>query len=676
MKKRTITLEGVLYPSILAACKATGKIPSTISRNLNKGLSDHAAFGLPEPVVEVEKKPRRHRKPRQNAIPVETVVVNEQKASIESAAVSTPRKNTKKPVECHGVTYDSVGAFARAFNLNASTVRGALLKGVSPESLVPSTQKTPGVSVDECYIVGYLKFDSLSELSEAFSISVEVIQSRLDAAWSVAQAVGAIPPPLDTVLKKPSSTKRKRTRGPSVPVSHAEQDQGLAQQSVSTRVRNRKPDQPAGGATGPSKRNQVMYKGESYRSLRALAAAKGISPHTLRYQAVTLGKGVDEAMQQLTQKGHNQSSNGNAHPITFRSKKYASVRVLADEFGVDPSVVNRRLKNGWSKEEALGLVGKDVETGEDVNAPVSLEYKGKTFRSVRALAERYNVSASKVRYRLKKGWTVAQAIGHSKPPARHGKPVKGFAKAGAETKQSFCDVSSLLPIKIGKLVFTTATAMAKHYGKNPAKVIGRLRNYWTPEEALELVPHLGVLQPKVKVLTLKGKRYHSASELAAAFSVSPRVVQYRLSQGATPAQAVGLKPWSGKPAAEVVNYDGVEYASHRELCQKLKLNYRVVMAKIHQGETLAAAVTSEAARLKTTSVDKKMLASKEKRRLAESIAKQMAEPVSLGNIKFSSTQDFAEHLNLDPMVVYRRMVLEHWTPEQVAGLSSPPNWQK
>lgn len=100
------------------------------------------------------------------------------------------------------------------------------------------------------------------------------------------------------------------------------------------------------------------------------------------------------------------------------------------------------------------------------------------------------------------------------------------------------------------------------------------------------------------------------------------------------------------------------------------------MAKIHQGETLAAAVTSEAARLKTTSVDKKMLASKEKRRLAESIAKQMAEPVSLGNIKFSSTQDFAEHLNLDPMVVYRRMVLEHWTPEQVAGLSSPPNWQK
>lgn len=676
MKKRTIILEGVHYPSISAACKATGKIPSTISRNLDKGLSDHAAFGLPEPIVEVEQKPRRHRKPRQDAIPIEPVAVNGQSVSIEGPDVSAQRKNAKKPVECHGVTYDSVGAFARAFNLNASTVRGLLLKGASPESLVPSTKATPGVSVHDRYIVGYLEFDSLSELSEAFSISVEVIQSRLDAAWSVAQAVGAIPPPLETVLKKPSSTKRKRTRGSSVSASHAEPEQGLVEQPVSARVRNRKLSQPVGVPVRQSKRNQVMYKGEGYRSLRALAGAMGISPHSLRYQAVTLGKGVDEAMQQLTQKGQKLSLYGNAHPITFRGKKYASVRVLADEFGIDPSVVNRRLKNGWSKEESLGLVEKEVETGEDVDAPVSLEYKGKTFRSVRALAERYKVSTNKVRYRLKKGWTIAQAIGRSKPPARHGKPVKGFVKAESETKQSFCDVSSLLPIKVGKKVFTTATAMAKHFGKNPAKVIGRLRNYWTPEEALELVPHLGLSQPKVKVLRLKGGRYHSAGELAAAFNCSPRVVQYRLSQGATPAQAVGLNPWSSKSTAEAVSYDGVEYASHRELCQNLKLNYRVVMAKIHQGETLAAVVTSEAARLKTTSVDKKMFASKEKRRLAENIAKQMAEPVNLGNIKFSSTQDFAEHLNLDPMVVYRRMALEHWTPEQVAGLSSPPNWEK
>lgn len=67
-----------------------------------------------------------------------------------------------------------------------------------------------------------------------------------------------------------------------------------------------------------------------------------------------------------------------------------------------------------------------------------------------------------------------------------------------------------------------------------------------------------------------------------------------------------------------------------------------------------------------------MLAKSENRRLAESIAMQMAEPIRLGNIRFSSTQDFAEHLSLDPMLVYHRMVLENWTPEQVAGLTSPP----
>ena len=80
-------------------------------------------------------------------------------------------------------------------------------------------------------------------------------------------------------------------------------------------------------------------------------------------------------------------------------------------FGLYEHAISARLRAGWTKEEATGLVDRKRPYGTN---PISIAYKvdGKTFNSIKEMADDYNLSYALLRKRLRQlKWPLKQALG-------------------------------------------------------------------------------------------------------------------------------------------------------------------------------------------------------------------------------------------------------------------------
>ncbi|NBU05137.1 MAG: GIY-YIG nuclease family protein, partial [Sphingobacteriia bacterium] len=93
---------------------------------------------------------------------------------------------------------------------------------------------------------------------------------------------------------------------------------------------------------------KVIYKGITYLNLKHLAEAFGKNAEMLR-RKIRDGQTVDEALT----KGVEKRISANAKAIEFNGKSYPSIQTLIDEHNVKASVYSRRIKRGWTIEQAL-----------------------------------------------------------------------------------------------------------------------------------------------------------------------------------------------------------------------------------------------------------------------------------------------------------------------------------
>lgn len=88
--------------------------------------------------------------------------------------------------------------------------------------------------------------------------------------------------------------------------------------------------------------------------------------------------------------------------------KTKNVSAWAEEFGIDKSNLSRRVKAGWTIEEALNTPEKFgnriKKTGQVLH-----EYCGKT-QCIAEWAREYGLSVSLLRLRLGKGWTIEKSL--------------------------------------------------------------------------------------------------------------------------------------------------------------------------------------------------------------------------------------------------------------------------
>ena len=94
------------------------------------------------------------------------------------------------------------------------------------------------------------------------------------------------------------------------------------------------------------------------------------------------------------------------------SKSYASLESLARDFNLLPRTVYGRLKAGWTIQQAV-----DIEPPPDTKTRKRIKVKGEWFHSVSDAARKYGLKPSTVLSRIRKGWSVEQALELDKAPS-------------------------------------------------------------------------------------------------------------------------------------------------------------------------------------------------------------------------------------------------------------------
>ncbi len=188
--------------------------------------------------------------------------------------------------------------------------------------------------------------------------------------------------------------------------------------------------------------------------------------------------------------------------------KYYYKKELAKKFNQKTDTVYYRLKQGWSLEDALK---SPLHTQ---NRGTGIEYKGKTYRSIRELAKKQGINPKTVNYRLSLGWSLEDAV---EKAVRSRTNIEVVPTPKAEKRK--------IEYK-GKYYYIKE--LAKKYNQKTPTVYYRLKQGWSLEDALKSPPHT---QNKGKGIEYKGKTYRSIRELAEKQGINPCIVNYRLSLG-------------------------------------------------------------------------------------------------------------------------------------------------
>ena len=380
-------------------------------------------------------------------------------------------------VTVNGVTlyWPSLDQAAKANGLTGSAVKDRLRRGWTlPQALGLEDSGRPphkiAITVTDSGVTR--TFESITEAAKAYQLSVDLVNSRLHTLkWTVEEALGIVTRPgydkhcygLIYVITHTESGRQyvgqtkeqtvgdrwelhileafknsKKTVRPIIKAiqicgpdaftytrlddarSHAE----LNEKEVLwiDRLKTLKPNgfNATRGGQGLESGKSVEVGGVRFKTMTAAAEQHGIP---LSSASRWLKKGTPEQAFGLAPKPKRKSSRGNPLDFTHDGHEYhyASMKASADAHGVSESNLQRRLKEGWSIQEALELVERP---GAEQKKPVRIRLDGKmvTYASRGAAARSHGLSVQTLLGRLRSGWTVRRAL--LTPPGKQGRRRK------------------------------------------------------------------------------------------------------------------------------------------------------------------------------------------------------------------------------------------------------------
>jgi len=297
---------------------------------------------------------------------------------------------------------------------------------------------------------------------------------------------------------------------------------------------------PSKGASPNCRTVAVTHNGQTHRfpSLRKAAEHFGLRPSMVSKRLIN-GWGLEQA---LGIHPPPERPPSRARPVEVvlrgRKKRFRSLADASTAFGVDAKLVSRRLAEGWSPEEALGVKSRPGRRGLH-DRPVTVKVDGvdRTYPSLAQAARAHGLSPSRVSSRIKQlNWTLEQALGLTPAPP---KKLPSNAKA-------------LRVMHDGTLHrFRSIGEAAKAFGLSTALVRKRWKIFkWPLAEALGIIPHSRnfVGRSQRVSFTHQGKRYvyKSILDAANAHGINHGTVLSRLKLwGGNIRQALGLAPPPG-----------------------------------------------------------------------------------------------------------------------------------
>jgi len=374
-----------------------------------------------------------------------------------------------------------------------------------------------------------------------------------------------------------------------------------------------------------SEGKKLVVEGKTYESLLDAASHYKVNPTTLarrlRYgwtneQAV----GLQEKPKRI----------GSAKKVVYKDITYPNLKHLADAFGKNAEMLRRKLRDGQTLDEALT---KRVEKRIRVDAN-PIEFNGNLYPSIQTLVNKYQVKSSVFKKRIKRGWTMEQALEIEDAPPRF-RNFEGHAR-DTKWKNERTTATGVEPVPdaagyklylirnnkspkqyVGITIGSLESRLKQHFSAARRGRKGALQNainfYGEENFTIELISNsarsfdelqdleineiakrdsikngyntaFGGSLGTSKQITVDGRTFPSFAQAAEHYGIDVAVFSLRITRLKwTPEEAVGLveRDWEGKSKSIKVN--GIEYASIRQAANHFGKKVSLVYARIEMG---------------------------------------------------------------------------------------------
>ena len=202
-----------------------------------------------------------------------------------------------------------------------------------------------------------------------------------------------------------------------------------------------------------AKSTRISYAGDVFHTIKDFTDTYGLSYSSVSKRLAegwTAEECIDPSLRQEVR-------------YTYDGDEFHSLKAFANHHKLHYGNTIRRYRSGWSLAECIDPATRK----RPISRSLSVTVQGQNFESVKSAAEDYGETASNVNARLRRGWTIEQAVGAEDPPQRKicGKPCEFLGKQ-----------------------FPNIKSRDLFYNSPTSRIEKRLARGWTERQAVDLDP--------------------------------------------------------------------------------------------------------------------------------------------------------------------------------------------
>lgn len=278
--------------------------------------------------------------------------------------------------------------------------------------------KTKGGSAGGRYVEEILfrgkSYVSFADLAREYNVNPQLCHQRISKyGWSLSQALEIEErPPTSPNSAKPIEIFGKKFES----FRKSSEFYGLNESVVRGRLRNGWSLYSAYGLHNPPEKKvhnqkELIVDGNTFSSIESACAYYGIGRHRY-FKHISKPDWTIEQIFKISSRSH---KIGNSKPITVLNMHFASLSAACKHFGLYKRAVSARLKMGWTVLQAVGLEKPTRKIRKHPNS-IQIKVNGLVYNSLSAAAAVHGLKGGRVSRRLKAGWSIEQALGIERHP--------------------------------------------------------------------------------------------------------------------------------------------------------------------------------------------------------------------------------------------------------------------
>lgn len=313
--------------------------------------------------------------------------------TMEQATELTPAPEVKrggKHWQFDGYEFSSTNELCEYFQIDPLTFKVRLTTGLSVQQACGLVDRDQNTIVFE-----NKEYSSIKELSEAYNLKYGRVSSRLAAGHSLEYAMASDEDP-HRFGKKPIEINGKMY----VSKAEAARQLGYTRGKLEKRLEYLDDSKSTAKLTElkkikyHKKDRDLFVEGRNFSSIMDLSRHYKIPESTIRF-SLNRGESIEKAVGLISEK--------NLFPLEFDGRIFVSQTEIAAHYGVDRATFSYRMKSpDWTLRQALGLDAKSAKGTE-------VRVDGRDFPSNSAVARYFSIGIQTFKRRLRDGWSMEEA---------------------------------------------------------------------------------------------------------------------------------------------------------------------------------------------------------------------------------------------------------------------------